>query len=158
MSSDITEPESYLYIISMQMVSFLLFTCDYIVVVSEWALDVHLVKLIASSMMMVGSSNPATIIWYLKDEHVSASEAKDLTDSLEAMLGRGKVIVLVANESELLSTVMKKSAMGKHEQVDAATGRSVNGTEKSWLVAAQRYWETSIKKSTLFSDYARFLP
>ncbi|RWS21448.1 SMG9-like protein [Leptotrombidium deliense] len=154
-SSDISEPETYVYITSLQLVSFLLAICDYVIVVSDWSLDFHLIKLISTAIMMVGTAaHRAEIIWYSPKGFEGSY--KKTVKTLESLLGSEIVTVVEAGDDlNLLSTVMKLPT--RRHTNSAAASRS-HSCEKSWLVSAQRFWETSIKKSTLYSDYARFMP
>jgi hypothetical protein len=159
-AADISEPETYIYITSLQIMSFLLAMSDYVVVVSDWVLDVHLVKLLATAVMMVGNNAMrATLVWFTPA--LSDAEHVQVTKTLEAIFGAGTgtrgVTVINGNEEQLVATVMR---VPSRRHVDG-TGRVTTGhhsSEKSWLISAQRFWDTSVKKSTLYSDYARFMP
>jgi hypothetical protein len=115
-------------------------------------LDIHLIKLMATAVMMVGDSVPkADIIFYFPN-----SKTKINANTIDSLLGRGLyVTVICGNEKELLNAVMKAPS----KRIVGESGRNSSHTsEKSWLLSSQRFWENSIRKSTLYSDYGRFLP
>lgn len=155
-ANEIAEPETYIYALSLQLLSFLFVVCDHLVVVCDWSIDIHLIKLIATAQMLNGQmSTQANLIWFLKSK-VKNDELTALEDTLDAILGKDSARIVNGDESELMCAVMKTPS-----KVDGDLQIVKNGpttSEKSWLQAATRYWETSIKKSTLFSDYARFMP
>ncbi|RWS06811.1 SMG9-like protein [Dinothrombium tinctorium] len=156
LNSDSSEPETYVYITSLQLVSCLLAICDYMIVVSDWALDFHLIKLIATAMMMVGSAaHKAEIVWYSPKGYEGSQ--KKVVHILESLLGTDSLSVVGASDdiNDLLSTVLKVPSRRNSNSNNASR---VNTCEKSWLVSAQRFWENSIRKSTLYSDYIRFMP
>lgn len=149
LSSEIAEPECYSYIVSLQMLSFLLSVSDYLIVLTDWSLDLHLIKLIETGIMMVGSSGRrAQLIWFHRGEEDTLCWKK-MSTTLETLLGREHLKV-IQDESELDYLVFS-SKNGTNDE-------SHPSSEKSWLVSAQRFWENSIKKSSLYSDYARFMP
>lgn len=149
---DIAEPENYSFMISLQILSFLFATCDYIIIVCEWMVDIHLIKLMSTAVMMVGdTAQKADIIWYFPN-----SKTKINRSTIDSLLGRGLyVTVICEDEKQLLNAVMKapsKRSVGENSRNSSHT------SEKSWLLSSQRFWETSIRKSSLYSDYGRFLP
>lgn len=101
---------------------------------------------------MVGDSAPkADIICYFPN-----SKSKINNNIIDALLGRSIFItVIYGDECELLNVVMKAP---NKRSVDENGRNSSHVSEKSWLLSSQRYWETSIRKSSLYSDYGRFLP
>ena len=149
---DISEPENYSIIISLQLLSFLLATCDYIIFVCDWILDIHLIKLLATAVMMAGdTARKADIICYFPN-----TKSKINSNIIDALLGRSLFVsVIYGDEKELLNVVMKAPTK---RIVDENGRNSSHSSEKSWLSSSQRYWETSIRKSSLYSDYGRFLP
>ncbi|KAI1295414.1 Protein SMG9 [Halotydeus destructor] len=153
LANDVTEPENFHYVMSLQLLSFLFTICDHMVVASDWEIDIHLVKLIATALMITDGSNQANITWYIKKE-IDPVELKGISETLELLLGRGIVTVINGKEKDLIRTVVKKRRRESPEQ----GVKGLPSSEKSWLVSAARYWESSVKKSTLFTDYARFMP
>ncbi|XP_054154092.1 nonsense-mediated mRNA decay factor SMG9-like [Oppia nitens] len=145
---DISEPENYSYMISLQLLSFLFATCDYIIIVMNWFLDIHLIKLMATAIMMVGdNAQKSDIIIYFTDNQSDIT--KDTIQMIKSLLGRSVYVTIInGDENQLLNTVMKAPTKPN----------SSHSSEKAWLLSSQRYWETSVRKSSLFSDYGRFLP
>ncbi|XP_053210960.1 nonsense-mediated mRNA decay factor SMG9-like [Panonychus citri] len=153
---DSSEPETNVFITSLQLLCFLLAVSDYVIVVNDWSMDIHLIKLIATAMMMVGNdTNQAELIFQvpkLKDE----SEKKSLLSSLQTFLG-GECFTVkeIIDENETTTTLIK--LLSRRTINDDERGANNHNCEKSWLVNAQRYWDNSIRKSTIFSDYARLM-
>lgn len=205
MGFDITEPENFSYIYSMQLLTFMFSICDHLVLVLDsHSLDVYLLKLVASSLMMVGETVPkANLIIYLKpkQEQVSLAlpskstapgasfkKSKDieqqgqtfssgfkinsptpqrsashnrmlqlLKNTIVAMLGPNVNIDFITDEQRLLATVLKPPS--RNLLLTDSQSRPISyTTERAWFHSVQRFWDNSIHKSTLFADYARYLP
>ncbi|CAG2103582.1 unnamed protein product [Medioppia subpectinata] len=153
---DISEPENYSFMISLQLLSFLFATTDYLIIVMDWVLDIHLIKLMATAIMMVGeTTQKADIIIFFRNSETKMVDKKT-TNVINSLLGRSVYVTVISgDEKELLNAVMKAPA----KRNPSENGRnSSHASEKSWLLSSQRYWETSIRKSSLYSDYGRFLP
>jgi hypothetical protein len=213
---DITEPENFAFIYSLQLLTFMLAICDHLILVLDtFTLDVYLLKLVASALMMVGDTMPrANLIIYLKTatsipitpstaqkedgKRVPAAaadeeEEADRSDpshfvppppathtraferfkaTITTMLGPNiSVDFIQADELRLLHTVLKPPSRALLlPGCDPGTGfsqasqqqqqqRPIQYTsERAWLHSVARFWDASIRKSSLFSDYARYLP
>lgn len=198
---DITEPENFAYIYSMQLLTFMFSICDHLVLVLDsYSLDVYLLKLVASALMLVGDSvQKANLIIYLKPlkTQTAAGPAKAATGSMMSrastsakakerfgslpsapsphrsathnqmhallkstitlMLGPNVNLDFITDESRLLATVLKPPS--RHLLLTESQSRPIQyTTERAWFHSVQRFWDSSIRKSTLFSDYARHLP
>lgn len=200
MGFDITEPENFSYIYSMQLLTFMFSICDHLVLVLDSnSLDVYLLKLVASSLMMVGEAVPkANLIIYLKSKQeqiltapsqsgVFFKKSKDMENSqtfssglkinsptpqrsasynrmlqslkntIVAMLGPNVNIDFITDEQRLLATVLKPPS--RNLLLTETQSRPISyTTERAWFHSVQRFWDNSIHKSTLFADYARYLP
>lgn len=126
--------------------------CDYVIIVVDWLIDIHLVKLVATAVMMVGdSSQKAELIWYCTNKDAGYNSR-----CIQSLLGRGLCVnVIIGDEKALINAVMRsRSKRIAHDGFHT----SLHSSERSWLMSSQRIWENSIRKSTLYTDYARFLP
>ena len=126
------------------------------IVVNDWSIDIHLIKLIATAMMMVGNdANQADLIFQVpkfKDE----TDKKNLLSSLQTFLdGECFNVKEIIDEKESTPNLIK--LLSRRTNNNDERGANNHNCEKSWLVNAQRYWENSIRKSTIFSDYARLM-
>ena len=212
---DITEPENFTYIYSMQLLTFMFAICDHLILVLDsLSFDIYLLKLVATALMMVGDSIPkANLIVYLKsangspaplvpsfipqqkpyNNNISSSHsmkmntAEDnssffnhgyhdlhnyhlhsptnsnsriyelLKSTLVAILGPNVNIDIITDEHHLLTTVLKPPS--RNLLVTDQQSQPIQyHTERAWFHSVQRFWENSIRKSTLFVDYARYLP
>ncbi|KAI2800495.1 smg-9, nonsense mediated mRNA decay factor [Blomia tropicalis] len=195
---DITEPENFAFIYSMQLLTFMFVICDHLILVLDsFSLDAYLLKLIATSLMMVGDSvQKANLIIYLKPQIENQSNdeknfskldlvkpsrvvkekrtklaflslSRSLTShnkmidllkqTIVSILGPNVNVEFVTDEQRLLTAVLKPPS--RNLLVTDQQSRPIQyNTERAWYQSMQRFWENSIRKSTLFADYARYLP
>lgn len=169
---EIAEPENFAFIYSLQLLTYLIAISDHLIlVIDSFSLDAYLFKLLASSLMMVGDNavSKANIVVYLKrgttnggeaygsdlptGEHYFHLESK-LKETLQILLGPN-VLFINNDEPLLLTTVLKPPS----RNLVSEQATTINyQTEKGWLQSAQRYWDNSIRKSTLFLEYAKLMP
>lgn len=150
---NICEPENYAFMASLQLLSFLFATCDYVIIMSDWMVDIHLIKLITTAIMMVGDgAQKANLIWYFNKKNPDFK-----SNAIELLLGRGLSFnVICKNENQLLNAVMKLPS-NKLIGEGGNTRNTLHISEKSWLNSSKSIWE-NICKQSLFSDYGHFLP
>jgi len=151
--SDISEPETWVYISSLQILTFLIAVCDYVIIVNDWILDFDLIKLLSTAIMIVGNDSPKADIIFQFSEFDKNDEKIKLKSILHCLLGTAfSCIKGFIDEKESLSTLMKLLTRRNSNERGSAV------YEKSWLISAQRFWENQVRKSTLYSDYARLMP
>lgn len=144
----ISDPLTSCHMISLQMATFLIATSDYVIIMAKWLIDVHLLKLISSAIMMIGKDNlRAKFIIYSEDEKVHDKRFKLMVDS---SLGTNRVEKYFSNENELLNYVGPYSS----EKCELYQKDPSTFTGKNWLASCQRLWNTTIRNSSMFSDYA----
>lgn len=147
-NSQISDPLTSSHMISLQLATFLIATSDYVVIMTKSLIDVHLLKLISSAIMMIGEDSlRAKFILFSEDPRVHDTTCKVVMD---IGLGKNRIDKYFSNESELLDYIGPYST-GKCElyQKDPSTF-----TGKKWLSSCQRLWNSTIKNSSMFSDYA----
>lgn len=169
---EITEPENFAFIYSLQLLTYMIAICDHLIlVIDSFSVDAYLIKLLATALMMVGDGtvSKSNLIIYLKQskaqsctdtyfkqpsgENISKMETK-LKHTLTTLLGPN-VMFINNDEAFLINTVLKPPS----RNLIADQNLPINYcTERGWLHSAQRYWDNSIRKSTLFSDYAKHMP
>lgn len=210
---DITEPENFALIYSMQLLTFMFAICDHLILVLDsFSLDIYLLKLVATALMMVGDTVPkANLIIYLKPRPDSSSSVKPntsfaaqqanatpaagvgalsepedckgenrepdqqfafspppsashkrmfelLKSTVMAILGPNVSVDFVTDERRLVTTVLKPPPRNLLITADQQARPIAYTTERAWLHSVQRFWDTSVRKSSLFVDYARYLP
>ena len=103
--------------------------------------------------MIVGNDSPkADIIFQFS--HLDENDKKEkLISILQSLLGSEfSCIKGFIDENETIFSLLQMFSKKNNNNRGSAY------YEKSWLVSAQRFWENSIRKSTLYSDYARLMP
>lgn len=147
--SDLSETD-LLFITSVHIVYFLMSVSDCLIVTNDWLLDVHLVRLISTSISLMDRLLPASrqinIIWYYQRE-LNETDVREIQQALSHMIGGASAIVTLihGDEDALVRKVMR-------------TGRvfgKVPVTEKEWLVSAQRLWDNLVKKPSMYSEFIR---
>lgn len=134
--------------ISLQLATFLIASCDYLIILQKWLVDVHLLKLLSSAVMMIGEDNlRVKLIVFSPDERVDNDKMKRV---FEAGVGKLMVEAYFDNEDELVRYVTAYSSL----KCDLYRDDPSKFTGKSWLESCQRIWNTTIKNSSMFSDYA----
>jgi len=147
-SNPASDPTTSSHIISLQLVTFLIATSDYVIIMSKWLIDVHLLKLISSAIMMIGEDNlRAKFIIYSADKTVHDKNLKHL---IEDCLGMGRIEGYVDNIDKLLDLITPYSS----EKCDRYHKDPTTFSGKNWLSSCQRLWNTTIRNSSMFSDYA----
>ena len=84
-----------------------------------------------------------------------------LKDTILAILGPNVSVDFITDERRLLATVLKPPPRNLLLGLDAhaQSARPIAyTTERAWFHSVQRFWDNSIRKSSLFADYARYLP
>lgn len=147
-NSQLSDPSISCQIISLQLATFLIATSDYVIVTSQWLIDIHLIKLIASAIMMIGEDNiRAKIIIYSNDERVSDKRFEEI---IENSLGQNKIHKYFHSKEELINYVTTYSS----EKCESYMKDPSTFTGRNWLTSCRRLWNTTIKNSSMFSDYA----
>lgn len=147
-NSQIADPVISCHMISLQLATFLIATSDYVVITCRWLIDIHLLKLIATAIMMIGEDNlRAKIIIYSVDKRVTTQQFKLL---VESTLGRHKVHKYFNNETELIDYITPYSS----EKCESYTKDPSTFTGRNWLLSCRRLWNATIRNSSMFSDYA----
>lgn len=153
---DAPEPEIYVYITSLQLLSFLIAVCDYVIIVNDWLLDVNMLKLLATAMMMVGTeAHHAEIIFYfpqLKEE-----DRKKISQTIRTLFGGDFSYNVIKDIIDETITAPKLLKLLSRREISSDDRSAFYLSEKNWLVSSQRFWENSVRKSSLFSDYARLM-
>lgn len=101
-------------------------------------------------MFMDNNCNSSIIV----DKMVMQQYQKQYQETLQTIIGPAVNIDFINDEVRLVKTVLtppSRQLIGE--------GLVINySSEKAWLQSVHKYWQGSIKKTTLFSDYARCLP
>lgn len=136
------------HMISLQLTTFLIATSDYVIIMSHWLIDVHLLRLIASAIMLIGEDDiRAKLILYSSDMKIHDKKFKNMIDKC---LGRNRIDRYFDKEIELLDYIAPYSS----EKCDLYEKDPTTFTGKNWLTSCQRLWNTTIRNSSMFSDYA----
>lgn len=147
-NSQISDPLISCQMISLQLATFLIATSDYVIVTCKWLIDTHLLKLIASAIMMIGEDNlRAKIIIYSNDKRVGDNSFKQI---IENCLGQNKIHKYFDSKDELIDYVTTYSS----EKCESYAKDPSTFTGRNWLSSCRRLWSTTIKNSSMFSDYA----
>lgn len=147
-NSQISDPLISCQMISLQLATFLIATSDYVIVTCQWLIDVHLLKLIASAIMMIGEDNlRAKIIIFSNDKRVDDNKFKQI---IENSLGQNKIHKYFHSNDELIDYVTTYST----EKCESYAKDPSTFTGRNWLSSCRRLWNTTIKNSSMFSDYA----
>lgn len=145
--TQISDPLTSCHMISLQLATFLIAVSDFVLIKTNWLVDVHLLKLISTAIMMIGDELRAEFIIYSENEKVVSDKLKLIINSC---LGDNATYKFITNESELLDYTGPYSS-GK---CDTYVKAPLTFTGKTWLSNCQRLWNTKIKNSSMFSDYA----
>jgi hypothetical protein len=107
-----------------------------------------LLKLVASAIMMIGEDNlRAKIIIYSNDKRVDGNKFKQI---VENSLGPNKIHRYFYSRDELIEYVTTYSS----EKCESYAKDPTTFTGRNWLSSCRRLWNTTIKNSSMFSDYA----
>lgn len=166
---DIVESENFAFIYSVQMLTLLMAICDHLVlIIDSMSLDNYLFKLIATALMMVGDGVPKANLIIHQSSSTKTKSSKNgfvvkntdnemiglYKQTITAMLGPNVNLEFTDDSTKLAAKVLRppsRKLIGDQCVISFTS-------ERSWLHSAQRYWENSIQKSTMFAEYARFLP
>ena len=91
--SDISEPETWVYISSLQILTFLIAVCDYVIIVNDWILDFDLIKLLSTAIMIVGNDSPKADIIFQFSEF-DKNDEKIKLKSIISSIKRGRKNIL----------------------------------------------------------------
>ncbi|OTF70293.1 SMG9-like protein [Euroglyphus maynei] len=173
---DIAETENFAFIYSLQMLTFLLSVSDHLIIVMDsFCLDVNLFKLLATSLMMVGDALMAKaniIIYFRTSTNQNLEQQQQQQSSLysidfetrfrrftETILGPNVNVDFIHNdEQRLINKVLRPPNSRSLVNLEQSCASINYHSEHQWFQSAQKFWDTSILKSTLFADYARYLP
>ena len=155
------EPEKYVHLTSLQILSFLIVNCDYLIIMNDWLMDLHYLKLISTSLMLVGDINPkAELVFYFKKRFTSLSNSP-FTKTLQSIFGTSIIIYEDDNEdgkhSRFVSNMFKLCARTKFHY--PSSSNNLNVSERNWLINAKRYWEncTSKEDISIFKEYKHYI-
>lgn len=137
--------------ISLQLATFLIATSDYVIIMSNWLINIHLLKLLSTSIMLIGEDNiRAKFILYSENDRIFDSRLKTLVDSC---LGKNRVEKYFNNPHDLIRHTNPYSS----EKCDLFMKDPTVFTGKNWLASCDRLWTTNIMNSAMFSCLAHFL-
>jgi len=145
---EISEPGNRAHVISLQLICFLLAVSDYMILVVDWHLDLHLLRLLSTAIMMIGGNVPKAHVFI----HCKEKASVGLQTAIEAIIGRS--CVTFSHDDDALV----KLALRPPQRIEPMKCALNSTSEKSWLLNAQLLWESSIRKSPLYADYASKLP
>ena len=128
---------------SLQLLSFLLYASDCLILTSEATIDASLIHLMHDAVSRIGVSKQLNIIWYF-NKPISYN-LNVLSSSLDCIFGRGIVTVINGEPSKLLDYVLRLNT--GREAIEASSKVS----EKTWYNSAQRFWDSLVKKNN--SDF-----
>jgi GTPase SAR1 family protein len=147
-SSLISDPLTSCHMISLQLATFLIATSDYVIIMFRWLADVNFLKLLASAIMLIGEDNlRAKFIIFSKDKGAHDGNFKKL---LERCLGSGRIEKIVSDEWQLYTSIAPYSI----DKLNLYHKDPSTFTGKNWLASCQKLWNSTIKGSSMFSDYA----
>lgn len=152
------DAETFVQITSLQQAAFLLNTCDHLLVVNDWLLDLHLLKLLCTARMLLGESASQAELIFLFPAQARPTD-DHLAQQLQSVLGDCTVVYECGPDrpEQLLHELFRICAKRKALSAEQPSARS-STSEVQWLANAQRFWESCVRKSSIFVDYARFLP
>lgn len=153
---EIVEPEKFVHITSLQILSFLIANCDYVIIVNDWLMDLHFLKLISTAMMLVGDVNPkADLVFYFKKRFTSLSNSQ-FANTLQSIFGKSIIVYEDDDEDDrFVSNMFKLCA--KKRLLYSTLNNTLNVSERNWLMNAKKYWEMITSKSSLHLEYSRFI-
>lgn len=146
--SQISEALTSTYMISLQLVTFLMATSDYVILMSNWMVDLNLLKLLNTAIMLIGEGNlRAKLIFYSRNDKIHDERFKQI---VESMLGRDKVDRFFLHVDELIEYINPYSS----HKCDLYQKDPATFSGRNWLSSCQRLWNNTIRNSSMFSDYA----
>ena len=136
------------HMISIQLATFLITVSDHIIIMLNWLVDIHFLKTISTAIMLIGEDNiRARFVIYSQDCNTKTERFKKL---IGHCLGSGRIEKFLDNEQELIAHVIPYSS----EKCEQCRKDPPTYTGKNWLNSCQKLWNTTIKNSSMFSDYA----
>lgn len=149
-TSLVKDPITLSYISSLQLTTFLFAISDYVILVNKWLIDVNILKLISTSLMIIGEGNlRSKLIIYAEDERLQTK----LKPTLDLIFGRNVIDNIFCDHEDLIDYVKKYS----EEKCKKFRSDPRPFTGKNWLESCQRVWVSSIKNSSMFADYAHLM-
>lgn len=147
--TNLADPLTCCQMIDLQLVTFLIATCDYVVIVCDWLIDVHLLKLISSAIMMIGESNiRAKLVMFCEGNCVIKGDR--FKKLVEGFLGKNLIDKYFDSFEDLYSHVTPYS----YEKLDLYSTDDQKFIGKNWLESCIKLWNVTIKSSSMFTDYA----
>lgn len=147
-NSLISDPATSCHMISLQLATFLIATSDYVIITLRYLADAHFIKLLTSAIMLIGEDNlRAKFIVFSKDENIQNESFKEL---LKKFLGPDRVVEMLSDEWQLYASITPYSS----EKLELYHKEPSTFTGKNWLASCQKLWNSTIKGSSMFSDYA----
>jgi hypothetical protein len=137
---------------SLQLLAFMMITCDVLLLVNDWAIDNALIKLICTAKMLAFNDSPMKC----KLVFVFAQQTQKMNDRcveyIQSIFGDdGYVYELDANEAsepQFVNDILRLIAKQKSSQTPIS--------EQNWLTSAARYWESFVHKKSTFAKYVDF--
>jgi hypothetical protein len=157
------EPEKYVHLTSLQILTFLIANCDYVIIMCDWLIDLNFLKLISTSLMLVGDVNAkADLVFYFKKRFTSLTNSS-FTQTLQSIFGKSIIIYEDDNEDDdknkrFVSNMFKLCA--KKKLLYSTFSNNINVSERNWLTNAKRYWESccSCKEElSIFKEYKHYI-
>lgn len=143
---DVNEVDA-VFLTSLQLLSFLLFASDCLILTSEPVIDASLIHLMHDAVGRIGVSKQLNIVWYFNKP--VPYNLNVISNSLDCIFGRGIVTLINGDPKMLLNHVLRLNT--GREVVEAAN----KVTEKGWFNSAQRFWDNLVKKPSDFSRFQR---
>lgn len=155
---ELTDPEKFVHITSLQILSFLIANCDYVIVMNDWIMDLHFLKLISTALMLVGDDvNPkADLVFYFKKRFTSlTANNNQFKSTLQSIFGRSIIIYEDDDEDGKFTSNMFKLCARRKLTLLSNLNNQVN--ERNWLINSKRYWESITSKSSIYVEYSRYI-
>ncbi|KAF7495813.1 Protein SMG9 [Sarcoptes scabiei] len=169
---DIAEMENFAFIYSLQLLTFLMTVCNHVIlVIDSFTLDTHLFKLLATACMMLTEAvlTRFNLIIYLKNDRekqrywgdsnsfARSTEIESKFKKSFINLGLKINFVFINNDESLLFTTVVRPQQSFIIS-DSASSIINYQSERLWFHSIQKFWENLTKKSSLYSEYAKYLP
>lgn len=136
------------HMISLKLTTFLIATSDYVIIMSNWLIDIDLLKLIGTAIMMIGEDKlRAKLIVYSKDKKVHDKRFKQMID---CCLGRNRIDKYFDDDEELIKYIAPYSS----EKCDFYRNMPSTFSGRNWLSSCQVMWDSKIRNSSMFDSYS----
>lgn len=164
--------ENFAFIYSLQLLTFLMTVCNHVIlVIDSFTLDTHLFKLLATACMMLTEAvlTRFNLIIYLKNDRekqrywgdsnsfARSTEIESKFKKSFINLGLKINFVFINNDESLLFTTVVRPQQSFIIS-DSASSIINYQSERLWFHSIQKFWENLTKKSSLYSEYAKYLP